>query len=188
MSDVSFQTARPLKRALASNSSAAAYTGRIPQVLKPSGNTIVPLADLAGQVIPGRVHCLFIGLGADNDAFNVKVWAWSRLGQDTSPTLGIWIPRPIIELAATVGTTLGVSGAPLLATERLADTIAITKEPTTTADVTRLGNTDLYSVADNTPAWVEFRTWGAELLDFEFARVTGTPTMNALIEFMAENH
>lgn len=184
---IGHQMTSPLVRALATNASSTGFTAKTAGVTtKPSGNLVYPIAD-PGYAFRSRVRIFPIGLGSDNDVFSLRVWGWSRCGSGNGEAGIIWIPAMLGEFACTISTFVGVAGSPVLATERFADTISIVAtvgEPTLTADVTRTGTTELYSPANDTPAWVELRLRGIELLEFDFDQTTGTPSCNCLLQFL----
>lgn len=183
MQGTDYQNARPLKRALAANANSSAFTAKAAMSTgaRPTGNLLYPLCDSAGELIPARLRLYAIGLGSDNDAFSFRVYGWSRIGAGPDLAVG-WLPALLGEYGCVVSTFVGVAASPVLDTERFADTFTIVSEPTITADVTRAGTTELYSPANNTPGWIEIRTHGVEMLEFDFDQTTGTPTMNLLLQ------
>lgn len=181
------QLTAPLVRACATNANSSGFTAKTAGVTtKPSGNLVYPIAD-PGYSFRSRVRVFPIGIGADGDAFSIRVWGWNRCGSGNDVGGIIWIPSILGEFTCTLSTFVGVAGSPVLNTERFADTLGLVAkigEPTTTANTTRDGLTELYSPENNTPAWVEFSLRGAELLEFDFDQTTNTPTMNALLQFL----
>lgn len=184
---IGHQITAPFVRALATNASSSGFTAKTAGVTtKPSGNLVYPIAD-PSYAFRSRVRLMAIGVGSDNDVFALRVWGWSRVGSGNGPAGIIWVPAMLGEITCTLSTFVGVASSPVLNTERFADTMALVAtvgEPTVTADVTRTGTTEVYSPANNTPAWVEFRLRGVELLELDFDQTTGTPTMNALLQFL----
>jgi hypothetical protein len=87
-------------------------------------------------------------------------------------------------LVCTAGTTVGVAGSSVLATERFADTItpvALMLEDRVIAAGTSV-NSDvkIFSPANNTIAHVDLPFPAFELLEFTADQTTGTPTQNIL--------
>lgn len=196
MSGVRNQESRPLQRAFRTANIAAPlnYVGRAPQTTNPfavTTPTSVVLSDAPGKVIPGRVRIFPFATASANDTLVMRLWGWSREGNDQPGSI-IWIPFVLLEINVTIGAIPGVAGAPLPAGDRLADTItlvATTGEPTTAAATTPRGTTEVYSPANDTPAYVELRIPGCEQLDFEFKQGgVGAPSANAYLLFLAENH
>jgi hypothetical protein len=169
---------RHAQRALTTNSTASSFASKVPTITEPSNDGVI---DLFSKSIlqPKSVKLWFIGLGADNDAFSIRVIGWQRIGSGLAPGI-LWFPSVICELACVISAAVGVAGSPVLNTERFADTITIVSEPTITADVTRLGTIELNSPTGDliAPAVVPLR--GFEKLEFLFDQTTNTPTMNVL--------
>lgn len=197
MSDIRNQEARALLKAFPDGNQAApaAYTGRARRTGDPhaasSPSTTVVLADAPGKVIPGRVRIFPFATASNNDTLKLRLWGWNRLGND-QPGQIIWVSYVLVEVTITIGNIPGVAGAPIPNGDLGADTIALvatTGEPTTAAATTPRGTTEVYSPANDTPAYVELRIPGCEQLDFEFIQGgVGTPSANALLLLLAENH
>lgn len=192
---------RILQKVASTNINTSAFAAIPPTITKPSGAGVLDLlhsqtGSAQGNIstptthnIPKRIFLMPYGLGSDNDAFDMKVTGWWRLGDDQSSTKQIWIPTALVVFSAIIsGTAKGVAGSSLLATEFLADTLTIktggTTEPVITnndfAGAAVQGRTIRYSPADDTPAWAIMELWGVELLQFQFDQTTNTPTMNCL--------
>lgn len=197
MSDIRNQSARALEKVFAAGNqaAAAAYTNRAMRTGNPNTatnpSTTVILADAPGKVIPGRVRVFPIATANDDDTLALRIWGWNRLGND-QPGEIIWFPYVIVEVNITLGAFVGVAGSPIPAGDRAADTItlvATTGEPTTAAATSPRGTTEVYSPANDTPAYIDLRIPGCEQLDFEFKQGgVGTPSANALLLLLAENH
>lgn len=179
------QSTRPMFRACPVNANSSGFTTKsAASVTRPTGNFVVPLVpDGPSFTIPSRVRIWPIGLGSNDDAFSIRIWSWTRIGSGPSPGI-LWVPSELGEYSCTLGNFTGVAGSPVLNTEFFADTITVVSEPTTVANTTNAGTTEVFSPANDTPAWIELRLRGVELLEFDFDQTTNTPTMNALLEFL----
>lgn len=178
--------ARPMVKAFATNLSATALTKKVAQTAKPSGNGVLELGPAA---VPRWMRVFPYGLGSDNDVYVLRITGWHRVGSGPFPGT-LWFPETLAELTVTISTFVGVAGSPVLATERFADTIvpvATIGEPTIQADVTRFGTFVIFSPANDTPAWVKMSSYGCELLQFDIDQTTGTPTGNALLQFLDDS-
>lgn len=178
--------ARGYQKALATNSSDSSFTSKVPTLTEPANDGVLHLGGAKGGpyggTIPQWMLCLPYGLGADNDAFSIRAIGWRRIVGRTSSEKTLWIPTTLCELSATISGAVGVAGAPVLNTERFADTLTIVAEPTLTADVTS-GSVIVFSQANDTPAWFAVELRGCEKVEFTFDQTTNTPTMNALVGF-----
>lgn len=195
MSDIRNQQARALLQVRATNlATAAGYVTRAASSVNPSTATnpsTVVLADAPGKVIPGRIRVYPFGVGNENDTGSLRIWGWNRRGND-QPGQILWLPTVLVEINYTLSAFVGVAGSPISNTNRFADTItlaATTGEPTTAAATSPRGTTEVYSPANDTPAYIEMRVPGCEILDFDWKQGgVGTPDFNALILELAENH
>lgn len=174
------QTRRPPFRALTTNSSDSGFPSRIPTITEPSGNGVIDLVN-NGSLVPERLRIWPFGLGANNDAFSVRLIGWHKVGT-VYPFL--WVPTIFAELGAVMGNVTGIAGAPVLNTEFFADTLTIVSEGTFTADVTRFGSIRLYSPANDTPAHAVIPLEPFDKIELTFDQTTNTPTMNALISLL----
>lgn len=182
-SKIGHQLTAPLVRACVTNANTSSFTAKTAAVIvEPSGNLVYPIAE-PGFEFRGRVRIFPIGLGANNDAYSFRVWGWSRIGSGVSPGT-LWVPAELGEYSCILGNFIGVALSPVLATEFFADTVAVVKEPVTTADVTNAGTTEIFSPANDTPGWIELRLRGVEKLEFDFDQTTNTPTCNLLLQFL----
>lgn len=181
--------ARPMTKARATNATNTTFPARIPQSAEPktdgTGATSTSVIELAneggGGVIPWGIRLVLFGVGSDNDAFDCKVSGIFRLGSDP---LDLWVYTTLATIRGTLGTSVGVAGTPMTASERFADTLSVIAEATVTADVTRGGTLELFSPADNSIAWVEVPLRGCEKVELTFADNVNTPTKNALYSLL----
>lgn len=170
--------ARPLRRGLAANSTDTTFATKVPVVARPSNDGVIDLSQ-EGDAVPGWVKVFAVGVGANNDAFSVRIYGWSRVIA-ADATKNIWIPQIIGELAFIMGQKAGLLSTVVPSTELFADTVTIVSEPTTTAATTRDGKIVTYSPANDTLAFAVVPVWGFELIEFNFDNTTNTPTMNVL--------
>ena len=88
------------------------------------------------------------GLGSNNDAFSMRVYAWNYLPGTDVKTL--WIPQLLCEVSGcTLSSTLaGISGSSLLTTEFLCDALTlVTGNPNVSVETLSLGTTDVCAAA-----------------------------------------
>lgn len=193
---------RPLIKALAANANTSGFTaktvcttGDTPLGTNPTAAAMaaVGLVRLAaeggsGGFVPTWARIYPYGLGGDNDAFSFRLWGWFHLG--AGPDLAkLWMPTILGEFTAICSTFVGVAGAPVLNTERFADTLTIVAndgEYSYSADVTRFGTVQLFSPQNNTPGCVQVPLRGAEWIEWDFDQTTNTPTCNALYQLFDE--
>lgn len=174
---------RPLAKVLSANANTSGFTAKTAlATTRPSSNVLDLGQYSSGGVLPCAIILYPYGLGSNNNVFSLRVWGWNRyLGQE------LWVPHQLAELSCTLSAFAGVAGQAILNTELFCDTISIVAtvgEPTTTANTTRDGTIELYSPANDQPAWAKINTYGAEILEFDFDQTTGTPTMNALYKLI----
>lgn len=183
----------PLQNVLTANTTAA-YATVIPTITEPSGTKVGDAGTTgvfnltAGRTghTPKRIHCLFFGAGSDNNQPKCRLYGWSRIG--SSPVATLWIPTLIFDLTLTLSAKIGIAGADIVATDRFADTVSVTYQPTTINTITTSGNiTDgelkVFSPANDLIAWVEACVHGFEKIQFDFDKGTAT-NVNAAFRFL----
>ena len=174
--------ARPFRKALTTNANSSSFPSKIPTITTPANDGVVTLAPDGAGLVPRKMIVLPYGLGSDNDVFDMRIIGWRRIGDVNSGIL--WVPTLLGKFTCTISAAVGVAGAPVLATERFADTITIGNEQSRTADVTRLGRVWLFSPTGDLIAWIEIDLEGFEKVEFTYDQTTGTPTTNCLITFV----
>lgn len=195
VSDYGQINSRHLRRAFVTNQATkGSFTAKIITRTKPSGDGVVDMFESTGieeGSITQFLNIFPFGIGADNDAFVLRVWGWSRIKQgQTTPADDQWFPRVLATITCTLSTFVGLAGASakgILNTERFADTVALvatTGEAKITADTTNGGTCEFYSPADDTPGFLNFQTRGIELLEFDQKASVNTPTANALVQLL----
>ncbi len=173
---------RRYQKALTANANSSSFASKIPTITEPANDGVIDLIK-DGCEIPEKLRVLPYGLGANNDAFSLRVIGWRRIASAT-PQLTLWVPTVLCEVACTMGQSVGIAASPVLNTEAFCDTITIVSEPTVTADVTRQGTVKTYSPANDTVGWLELKLGGVEKIEFTFDQTTNTPTTNCLIAFL----
>lgn len=89
----------------------------------PTGDGVVDLATGRTE-LPRKLLLAPFGAGADDTTFSLRVTGWRKtVGSATA----LWVPVTLVELACTLSTAVGVAGADVVATDRFADTITVTK-------------------------------------------------------------
>lgn len=187
--------ARPLFKARSANATSSGFTAKSAAVFRgtPAGDpdampntNCIRLAGTGGR-LSSWLRVFPYGLGSNDNTFDMRIWGWNRIVSAGAP---LFFPFILGQFSCTLSSFTGVAGSPLLATELPCDTISITAligEATMTADTTRAGSTWLYTPANNTPAWVQLRLWGAEFIEFDFDQTAGTPEMNALCQLFDDD-
>lgn len=177
------------RKALTTNSNAASFASKVPTITEPTNDGVIDLAPSAQwvQILP-------YGLGSENDAFDMKVIGWRRIGPGPQgPTTNwLWVPTTICVVTCTVSAAVGVAASQVLNTERFADTIVMksataqplqTDQNATPATQYQGVMVRIYSPVDDTIGWIMVPLIGLEKLEFTFDQTTGTPTMNVLFAY-----
>ena len=167
--------ARPILRALATSSTSTSFTAKEATATEPTGDGVIDLTTANGGIVPRRLRFMPIGTGDDNDVFAVRLYGWSRYGNNSNTLL--WIPHLITELTCTLCARTGVAGKLMVATERFCDTIVVAKQPLTTdgGGATR-GDIWVHSPTGDLIAWGEMPLYGFTKIEPEFDMTTGDPT------------
>ncbi len=178
---------RPFQKALTTNSAATSFASKIPTITEPANDGVINLV-AGGNSVPQRMIVLPYGLGADNDVFDLRIIGWRHIGAGPTAAAVLWVPTILAGLTCTISAVVGIALAPVIETERFADTITLTAntaEPTITAATTRQGTVLIHSpTTDFAPAYAIVTLYGVEKVEFSFDPTTNTPTMNALIAFL----
>lgn len=185
--------ARPWQKARATNATDTSFSARPPTITEPSGDGVVGLAGPApGGVAPGRVVFIPYGAGDDDDVFDLRLLGWRRVGSGAGPADVLWVPTILAQFTCTMGTAVGVAGAPVVATERFCDTIVIhatitaqlKSTDTDGAGAASTGHVLVCSPANNLVAHAVVLTEGCEKVELLFDMTTGDPTNgNCLVSF-----
>lgn len=154
-----------LAKALAANATDTSFASRVPTTTEPTGDGVVGLRSHPDQVVPTWLLLVPYGTGDANDAFDVRVVGWRRVGT-------LWVPTTLLEFTATLGTAVGVAGADVADTEKFADTVS---DPATGKGSVGV-DCQPTSPADNTVAHYLVDTRGCPKVEFLFDATTGDPT------------
>lgn len=182
---------QPFRKARSTNATDTSFPSKVPTITEPSGGGVLDLTEGGQGLVPESLVVLPFGTGDDNDVFDMRVIGWRRIVGGPNPGDILWVPCIIAQVTATLSAAVGVAGAPVVATERFADTLAVTVEGVTrdgeltAADAetfTSSGTTVITSPANDTPAFFEVCVKGFEKIEFTFDTTTGDPTgANALV-------
>ncbi len=159
----------PFSKLFASNQTGSSITAPIPTVTEPTGDGILNLESInrvAGALSPpNSVVVAFFGArtGANQTA-TARLTGWRKIGT-------LWIPVPLLALALTQGTSIGIAATDVVATDYFVDTI--------TASTAFTSAYELISPADDTVAAVKVDLFGCEKLQVQVAKGTCT-SVNAL--------
>jgi hypothetical protein len=182
------QNTSPLKKALAANASTASFASKVATIIEPVNDGVLNLRDSGGVVTPMWVKLLPYGLGADEDGYSLRLLGWQKLGTGPGPNDVLWIPQALAEVACVLSQAVGVAAAPLLNTERFADTITVTTQALFTdvdsGGASARGTLEVYSPTADLIAWFKVPIQGVEKLELQFSRTVGTPTMNCLYAYL----
>jgi hypothetical protein len=180
-----YTLARPLRRALATNSNSSSLTAKASTTTLPSNDGVLVLRPDSAGVVPQKVMVWPIGNGGKSNAFSMRVIGWEQAIAANAAAL--WVPSILAEVSATLGNAVGVFNAAVSNAERFADTITIVSaRQSLFTDVSNTqsfqeGTVEIISPANDTQAWFVVNTYGLSRLEFQFNQTTGTPTMNALV-------
>lgn len=149
---------RPFEKLYAANVTAASITNPTPSTTAPTGDGVFNMA-LSADAGLNAVQLVFYGTrtSADNETFTARVTGYRKVGT-------LWVPFPLLALSMVQGTSVGVAGADVVATEYFADTIAVTSAFTSLYEVS--------SPADNTIAYVTIDPVGCRYLRVDLAKGT----------------
>jgi hypothetical protein len=182
---------RRFRKARSVNATNTSFASKIPTRTEPSGDagtaTGASVIDLCGQPdgpTPSHAMCVFYGTGDSNDIFEVKLIGWRRVGSGLTT---LWVPTILAHLVCTLGTSVGVAGGEVLATEAFVDTITVASagEPTYVAATTNSGTVRISSPAGDLIGFAEVPLLGCQKLELIFDMTTGDPTGgNALLAFV----
>lgn len=167
------------ERGLANHSTSAAFPSVIPTVTEPA--TVDSATPTSNCVVftPSGKYATFmvVGTGADNATGKLRLFRWNSVTKTGATKL--WIPSWICDVTATLGTSIGVAGAALIATDRFADGLAVTPAPAAT---TRDG-LDIRRVTTgsaNLPAEFCIEHQGAERIGVYFDLNSSATALNVL--------
>ena len=167
-----------IRKALDTNSTASAFTAKIPTATEPTNSGVFRLSDSqhglgTDGVGPDMVQLIPFGGNDNNDVFNMRLWGWSRTAGAPGASGLLWVPQLLAELAVTLGS---ISATAIAANMLMADTIVVTYGDAAA---------DGYGVMPISPAndlsasaLVHLR--GSEYIEFDFDLHTNCDAMNCL--------
>lgn len=109
---------RQYEKCLTTNASDASFPSRVATATEPSGGGVVALG--LGE---DTIELLPYGTGNDDTTFDIRVIGWRKI-VDSSTSL--WVPYVICQAQCVNSTAVGVSGKPVVNTERFSDSNTIT--------------------------------------------------------------
>jgi len=183
----------PARRALGTDATDTSFASKVPTTTEPAGNGVLRLASGPGGSVPCWALLWPIATAGNDDTFDLRVLGWRRIGSG-GPGATLWFPSILGQFTCTLSTAVGVAGAPVVATERFADTIVnhatVTGAQGKTTDTdsggaASTGTTVIYSPGNNLIGWVKMPIGGFEKLELLFdTTAAGTTAMNCLIAFL----
>ena len=181
--------ARPLAKALATDATDTSFASKVPTLTEPSGNGVIDLVR-SGVLVPRQVLAFPYATGDDDATFDLRLVGWKSL---RSGNTVLWIPAVLVQATATLGTSTGVAGAPVAATERFPDTLALHATVTAQGKTTDTdsggaassGTVVFHSPVNNLIAYMRVPLEGFQKLEFTFdsthASVTAMNCLYALL-------
>jgi len=162
------------RRVRTTNSTDSAFPARTATTTEPTGQGIVNLSRPDyGQPVQEWVQFLFYGTDAANETFDARILGWRKVITESDGTAtALWVPTIIAQVACTLSTFTGVSGAVVTNTEFFCDTLAVTLANTLQVQVN--------SQTNDTPGNVLVNTVGYNKLEVLFDMGTAA-SGNALI-------
>lgn len=162
-------TVAKFERVRATSSTDSSFPSIVPTATAPTGAGVISNPRV-GNEAPDWVQIIPFGDGADNATFDLRVIGWK-------PTaLGLWIPSLLAQAACTLSAAVGVNTYEVTASQRFADTIALTQVLT---DV----DSKLSSVTGDLVASFQVETRGSAFIQITFDLGTATGA-NALISWV----
>lgn len=141
------------QRALATNSTASAFTAKIPVAVEPSGTGIFKMEN----PIPTFLQLVPFGTDANDETFDFRLYGWTRIHSER-----IWVPQLLADVSVTLG---NMSAAVIAASTFLADTLTYNDGPPAGPFQS------LIDAQEDLPASVMVHTRGCEYIEFDFDMV-----------------
>ena len=86
--------ATDFQKALATNSTASAFTAKIPTAAAPSGVGVFKLEN----PVPTFLHLVPFGTDANDETFDFRLYGWTKVTSES-----IWIPQLLADVSVTLG-------------------------------------------------------------------------------------
>ena len=185
---------RPWRKALATDSTASGFASKIPTITEPTGNGVIQLAESGSPngIVAGTIKLVPYATGSDNDAFDMRVIGWNRIGSgeafNTVKTL--WFPVILGQFSCTISAALGVAAAAIINTERFCDTITVAatgqlkSTDTDSVGAASTGTTFVISPTNDLIGMIVMPLWATEKIEITFDQTTNTPSMNCLYSLL----
>lgn len=157
----------PFRKALATSSTDAAYSSRVPQSAEPTGAGVI---DLSGTqvAVPNAIMLCPYATCSSNDTYGMRLFGWRKAILEPSSLL--WIPVLLLEVNLTAGLSSGVTGGLVGAAELFADTVNLSFG----------GGVEVDSPGNDTIAHTIVPCKGFNKLEAIFKITSGPTNMNAL--------
>lgn len=166
-------SANNFRPAMSDNSTAAAFTAKVPTTTNPSANT--GFHDLAGAgkgycsngKAPDYLNIQPFATAANDVTFSMRVWGWRKNLNTENSNVDKWFPELLVELACVAGNiSHGASNT------FICDTITKAKGG---------DDPDIINCGNDLPASAIISLRGHQLIEFDFSINSGTATaMNAM--------
>jgi hypothetical protein len=161
-------TATPNKKAQASNSAATGFQSTfLPTATLPTRAGFHTL-DFTGETRGSFVWVQPFGTDANNETFDMRVWGWSLTQGLSTP---LYIPMLLGEFNVTLG---NIAATEIAANTFIADTIVAAGTDGIYVD----GAANIFSPANDRPAYFELDLKGSQYIEFDFDS-TASATSNA---------
>lgn len=118
----------PFRKVLATNSTDASFTSKIPTITEPTGTGIIDFPGPAMTMVDSVVIMPF-GVGSNDQTFDMRVLGWRPLPLTpatpaTESTL--WIPELLLGISCTLtSSVVGVAASPIVAANLFVDVITV---------------------------------------------------------------
>lgn len=168
-------------RGLVNNSTEGDFIIPVPQADEPvTVDSSTPTANSIVIDCGGSTTMIYpFGTDADNEAFVINIYLWSRCLKASTTTSDLWIPFYVGGATCTLSSTLnGVAGGLLSATEYLADTVVELATNTWDDDLIKAR-----SFASDQLAEIRVNTEGYQKLEIRFDMTTAA-SGNALYRIL----
>lgn len=161
----------PLQKLFTVNSAASAFTTPSPTLTQPvAGSGYLSLIGDRWAEMPTRIGLIFFGTASDGQTMNFQGFAWRRGG---TPNTSLWVPSPLfVGGTATLSDLAGVASSPVDASQRFADTLAVTTDYTKSTE--QPGIHIGYTGGGDQVAWMSFDPMGADGIEIQVKKGTAT--------------
>lgn len=167
------------QRTNATNYSTSGYPTRIPTLVTPAGDGVIPFGHDGGLTSLNLLLLLY-GVGSSTNTFSFKILGWAPTKFNVGVPL--WVPTVMMIGQATLGTGAGIAGADVDATGLFATTITCSVGPTfvTTGAAPIIPDWFQVSPGSNDIGMVVCRSFGFRFLEVIFTTGGSATSCNAL--------